>query len=113
MKCPVIGFNYGIIDNNPSFTSVQTVFHGTAISRTQHFTNDCADTELQKTAIIDKNMPRTRKLKLLFHRLLSHMIALLHTIQRNKPLQNPVDSDDMQLHVAWVSSVENLLKKKP
>lgn len=109
--------NLDNIDHNPSSTSVRTAFHGTAISLTQHVTNECAGTELQKTPLIYENMPRTRKMKPILESYITVPPAAFpddsppphKTEGQAVPGMSPVDSDHMQL--AWASSVENLLKK--
>ena len=80
---------------------MQTAFHGTAISLTQHITNEFAGTELQKTTLIDKNMSRTRKMKQIFesyHTVFPDDSPTPHKTEGQAvPEMSPFNSDHMQL----------------
>ena len=100
--------NLDNIDHNPSSTSMQTAFHGTAISLTQHVSNECASTELQKNTLIDKSFIE------------SYNTVSLTAFPDDSPTPrkteeqavseiSPLDSNHLQLD--WTISVENLLKK--
>ena len=86
-------------------------------SLTQHITNECASTELQKTPLIGQNMPGTRKMKPIIE---SYNIVSSTAFPDDSPTPHKTegqavlemssfDSDHMQLD--WTISVENILKK--
>ena len=55
--------NLDNLDHNPSSTSAQTAFHGTAISLTQHITVDITGTERhQNRVLLSKETPKTKPL---------------------------------------------------
>ena len=56
--------NLDNLDHNPSSTSAQTAFYGTAVSLTQHVTVDNTGTEHhQNRLLLSKETPKTKTIK--------------------------------------------------
>ena len=103
--------NLDNIEHIPSSTSVQTAFHGTAITLTQHVTNKCTGIELQKAPLIDKNMSKTKKMKPIiesYNTVFPDESPNPHKTEgQTVPEMSPFDSDHMQLNF-----LVKILKKK-
>ena len=109
--------NLDNIDHNPSSTSSKTSFHGTAISLTQHVTNEFSGGELHNAPIIDNNSVRSITIKPILE---SYSTVPPATFPNDIPMPNTTegraipdesirDYDDQQQ--SWAKVVNELLKK--
>ena len=111
--------NLDNLDHNPTSTSAQTAYHGTALSLTQHITFETTGTERhQNRPLLSKETPKQKNIKPLME---SYREVPPATFVTDKPIPSKTNGkaipessrlkcDEMQ--ISWLRKVDQLLQKQ-